>query len=497
MGQGSSQLRRGASVWAGMAYVIGSLLIGHIQASPRTAAAKHAPAVHPARPDILFVQTLVYVSGSLTQRFPKGSVIARLTSPLHAPVRLTEDFFAAADPQPNFDATRILFSGQKTQNDRWQIWEMDLDGSHKRQVTKCTSDCLRGAYLPADEIVFTVETTKGRQLVSHLAIVKSDGSNFAPITFGSAPFELETVLRDGRIVVSAPWPLRGAGETSGTRLLYTLHPDGTSLESFRCDHGDKAIQADAVELVDGSVIFVRRAIVGAAAGGALEQLKPGDLHATSLGNNQAVYESPRQLSDNELVLAKASLTATNVPGRFDLYLFDLKTGTAEVRLYADTTLSGIQPTPILPHAVPKHFWDTLNPESSTGNFISLDSYLSADEARGRIATPISRIRVLAWNPNTGQESELGNAPVEADGSFFVQVSANVPVRFVLLDAKGQVIREEHGWVWSRPGEERGCTGCHGDKSIAPENRWPLTLRRFDTPTPLGESEHGPAPSQAK
>jgi hypothetical protein len=28
-------------------------------------------------------------------------------------------------------------------------------------------------------------------------------------------------------------------------------------------------------------------------------------------------------------------------------------------------------------------------------------------------------------------------------------------------------------------------GCHENKAIAPENRWPLALKRFDTPTPLG------------
>ena len=149
------------------------------------------------------------------------------------------------------------------------------------------------------------------------------------------------------------------------------------------------------------------------------------------------------------------------------------------------------------HSVPKHYWNTLNPQSNTGNFISLNSYMSADAPHGRIATPISRVRVFTLNAADGTERNLGEAPVEADGSFFVQVPANWPVRFVLLDAKGQTIREERGWVWTRPGEERGCTGCHGDKAVAPDNRWPQTLRRFDTPTVMGETDHGSATTQAK
>jgi len=28
-------------------------------------------------------------------------------------------------------------------------------------------------------------------------------------------------------------------------------------------------------------------------------------------------------------------------------------------------------------------------------------------------------------------------------------------------------------------------GCHEDRAVAPENRWPLALRRFDAPFCLG------------
>ena len=85
---------------------------------------------------------------------------------------------------------------------------------------------------------------------------------------------------------------------------------------------------------------------------------------------------------------------------------------------------------------------------------------------------------------------LGEAPVEADGSFYLQVPANQPVRFVLLDERGGTIREERSWVWTRPGEQRGCTGCHGDKALAPENRWPLALRRKEPPAMLGSESAG-------
>jgi len=95
---------------------------------------------------------------------------------------------------------------------------------------------------------------------------------------------------------------------------------------------------------------------------------------------------------------------------------------------------------------------------------------------------IRRVRVIARK--SPGEVVLGEAPVETDGSFYVKVPANQPVRFVLLDERGGVIREENSWLWTRPGEQRGCTGCHGDKALAPENRWPMALKRREPPTNL-------------
>jgi hypothetical protein len=470
-------------------------VVGHLPAASQSSPAKTKATGASTRPDIVFVETFMYAAGPLAQRFPKGAAIVRL-SPSAAnsrTIQLTNDFFATADPQISFDASRILFSGQKKQGEHWQIWEMNLDGSSKHQVTNCAADCVRGAYLPAEEIAFTVE--EGSE--SYLAAQKMDGSQFRRITFGPASFQLETVLRDGRIVTSAPWPLLGGEKAGGPRSLYTLRPDGTALESFRCEHRDASIQADAAELEDGSLVLVKRVDSQARLGGELARIELGAAGARPLGSNKAVYVSPQQISAEELVVSRAEPASTASSARFDLYAVNAKTGMPGSRIFADEKLSSVQAVPVAPRVVPKHYWSTLNPESKSGYLICLNSYSSADVPRERIAEMIATVRVLAANSADGKERILGEAPVESDGSFYVQVPANSPVRFVLLDAKGKTIHEERGWAWTRPGEERGCPGCHANKALAPENRWPLTLKRFDTPTPLGETEHGSATSQAK
>ncbi len=79
---------------------------------------------------------------------------------------------------------------------------------------------------------------------------------------------------------------------------------------------------------------------------------------------------------------------------------------------------------------------------------------------------------------------MGTASVERDGSFFVKVPADAPIRFVLLDEKGSVLRREKGWFWIRKGEQRICVGCHTGPERASENRVPAVLLRTTTAVDL-------------
>jgi hypothetical protein len=441
-----------------------------------------------ARPELLFVEAAVVLDGTTPKRFPSGSRIVRLPSESKQAVDLTPEFFAAADPQVEFSGAKVLFSAQKNGGEKWQIWEMNADGSGKRQITNCTEDCVRAAYLPAGEIVFTVASlTNGRQK-SYLAVSKTDGLQMHPITFGPGNFWLETVLRDGRVLASASSPLQ-EDETAGkTRLLYTLRPDGAALESLRCDHQPSARRGEAAELEDGSVIFVKRSNTRETEAGALAEVRRGDSGESAVGNRAAQYRSPRPLSGDRLVVSRAAAAQGASPAKFDLYAFDLKKQVDGELIYSDAKLSSIQAVPLIANPVPKHFWSTLNLDAKSGYFISLNSYDSLESVNGKLTAAIARVRVMSLE-SSGGERNLGEAPVEKDGSFYVEVLANQPVRFELLDGNGKTIVAERSWIWTRPGEQRGCPGCHGDKALAPENRWPLTLKRFDTPTALLEKEN--------
>jgi len=114
---------------------------------------------------------------------------------------------------------------------------------------------------------------------------------------------------------------------------------------------------------------------------------------------------------------------------------------------------------------------------ATGRFLCLDARrtrkTAADWPR------IRSVRVLGGKPSTlrstnfeavhaGLEAiELGAVPMSPDGSFFVEVPADTPIAFQMLDGEGRPVLNEMSWVFVRPGETKSCVGCHEPRGVAP------------------------------
>jgi hypothetical protein len=64
---------------------------------------------------------------------------------------------------------------------------------------------------------------------------------------------------------------------------------------------------------------------------------------------------------------------------------------------------------------------------------------------------------------------LGYAPIEPDGSFKLQVPADVPLALVITDAYGRGFQTHLNWIQVRPGERRTCMGCHSPRRGASIN----------------------------
>jgi hypothetical protein len=139
----------------------------------------------------------------------------------------------------------------------------------------------------------------------------------------------------------------------------------------------------------------------------------------------------------------------------------------------------VDPVLVAPRNRPNRHPSGLHPWSYA-NLLALDARVSRDGALK--GTPVS-VRLEAQDA-AGRAMTMGTAPVEKDGSFFVKVPGDRPIRFALLDFKGAVLRQEHGWFWARGGEQRICVGCHTGPERGSENRVPDVLMRTTVPVDL-------------
>ena len=58
---------------------------------------------------------------------------------------------------------------------------------------------------------------------------------------------------------------------------------------------------------------------------------------------------------------------------------------------------------------------------------------------------------------------LGDVDIHEDGSALFEVPAMESIYLQVLDAKGRVIQNTRTWDTVRPGEKKGCKGCHSTK----------------------------------
>jgi hypothetical protein len=73
------------------------------------------------------------------------------------------------------------------------------------------------------------------------------------------------------------------------------------------------------------------------------------------------------------------------------------------------------------------------------------------------------LRSTIGETNFEQQQILGYAPVEPDGSFKLQIPADVPLALSIVDGKGRAFQTHTNWIQVRPGERRTCDGCHSPR----------------------------------
>lgn len=388
------------------------------------------------------------------ERFPAGAALHLIANDRNTP--LVPAFAASADAAISFDGKRILFSGKQKPGDAWQIWELTLSGGKPRRVVALAGDCITPFYLPADRVVFAHRGAHGFQL----ELVPLAGGEPAPLTFAGGNPVVSDVLRDGRVLFEA-------AHGSGFRDLYTVYTDGSGVETHRCDH--RHDRSSGHELASGDIVFET--------GGKLARFTSARAVEVPLTLPAGQFAGPiAELNPREWLVSYRA----NPNDSFVLYQWT--PGLSQPR--NAVAPNGVQPVVVEARQRPKIHPSGLG-DREGANTLCLSVYTS----KQRIAAgSVARVRVWARD-DWGAPAALGTAPVETDGSFFVNTPGDRPVRFELLDNAGNTVAAEKGWIWYRRGEQRICVGCHAGPERAAENRQPLILLKSTEPVKLGLPVH--------
>jgi hypothetical protein len=425
-----------------------------------------------AAPDIIVTVAPVYLPLAALkgkERFPQGAQLMRLHQGKAAP--LVPGFFATADAQVSFDGQFVLFAAKPSAGDLWQIWEQPLAGGEPRKLIAGAADAIRPLYLPFGQFVFALRAATGFQLDvagmnAHPLSARIDsaaGEHLLQLSHVPGNTVPADVLRDGRILLESVYPL-GEGATPEMYLVYS---DGSGVESYRCDHG--SARWGGHQLESGDVVFTH--------GATLARFTSPQAHEMPVAAPRADYAGDIvETAKGEWLLSARASAASH----FALRCWKPGTpATAQQTVLAVKDRDVVEPVIAAPRPRPNHHPTALHPWNYA-NQLALDVRLSRD---GNLTQLPARVRLETLD-SQGNVGDAGTAPIEADGSFFVQTPADRAIRFVLLDAKGSVVRREKGWFWIRSGEQRICTGCHAGPERASENRVPAILLKSTTPANL-------------
>lgn len=448
---------------------------------------------------------------------------------------LTEGFAAAADPAVSFDGQRILFAGKLRAADPWDIWEMAADGSGKLRITNDLGDCREPVYLAMaavdapnfrDKVRWISFTSTAPQALDERGVgplaslyavslrpVPGRGTVVWRTTYNLGGDQSPTILGDGRVLFSA-WQRTGFA-------LMTISWAGENLNPLYGSHDGSISQVSACEVPESrSVVFIETEGISPDDSGPLARIsfrRPLHSHEVLSAPGER-YRTPHAAPGGELLVSCLGDGHT-----FGIYRFDLRRARRQERLYDAEDWHDVDAHPVVARPEPVgripqvDFASVLDVGEYRGvgqlqcmNVYDTDRPEYADLPRGAAAS----VRLIegiplplpgprgpwptsvedpidpdpTWPPTFVRTRSLGEAPVEDDGSFYVNVAGDLPFYIETLDHDGQVLQTMKAWTWVRAGDQRGCMGCHENKELGPENRVTQALRRARPTTLVGSRQ---------
>ena len=433
-------------------------------------------------------------------------------------------FSFVACPSTPLDSTALPVNEEGADQGYFHLYEVNVDGSSLRQLTRGPYDDLMPTYLPDDGIVFCSTRRRGysrcfgpnfsRRWHSYtLHRMDADGGNLRMLSANDVSEWFPSVTPSGQILF-ARWDYIDRDAVTHQNL-WAMRPDGSNPMAVWGNASPAPHCVFQAKPVPGSnkIAFIASAHHALTAGPiclldpaidsngleAITRLTPGPLPEAEAGPVSEYYEAPWPLSEQYFLVAYSAerlrfegehLRDPNPDNALGLYLLDAA-GNREL-LYRDADTSSTCPMPLASRLRPP----ILGPAATDGR-PAWGGMVLTDIHQGLGDVPyghIKKLRIvqvfpkdtwLANEPRVGFAGEenaraiLGTVPVESDGSAYFVVPAHKPLLFQALDEDGFAWQTMRSTTYLQPGETTSCIGCHEQRaSVPPPGRpVPLALRR--------------------
>ncbi len=379
-----------------------------------------------------------------------SSVVAVPIGGVSRPERiLSLGFHSARRPQVSRDGRRVVFAGRREAEEPWSLWETSIDGTRTRQIAPGL-EATDPVYISDDRLVFSARSAAGDGWA--LYAVNRDGSRLERLTHHPGDDLGASVLRDGRVLFSH----RREGE-AGPRRLLTVRPDGTGLDFVYEVPAGATLWGRAVETESGSLVAVE---VDATGVRRVVEIDPSGAHTIATAATGNINAIARAFEGVYVAYASTPETPSRV--------VPLGTDGALRGLIVERNGSDVLEAVLaVPRPAQPGLLSVVDTTQRTGWIYGIDARIS--DLPGNRGRQIARLRVSAMG------GVWGEVNVQVDGSFFIELPADTPFRLETVDASGNTIRGPSSWLWVRPGEHRGCIGCHEPRHLAPPNRVPLAI----------------------
>jgi len=458
---------------------------------------------------------LNYQGNGVLRQVPIDNEIAVL-SPLRGKGRLTTLFRPekpayVGDTKLHFDADRVLFSSIGSY-DRFQIFEVGVDGRKLRQVTRGEDrdvDNYDACYLADDRILFgssacfqSVPCERRHDEVANLCVMNKDGSGVRRLCFDQDHNFYPTMLSDGRVLYTR-WEYTDIAHAFSARL-FTMNPDGTAQRAYYASSSfwpnrifyAKPIPGHPTKFAGivtghhgtpraGELVLFDVARGRRQAEGAVQRI-PGrgkKVKAVLVDNlvdgSWPKFLHPYPLSDKYFIVSCRPTPRS----QWGVYLVDVFDNMLLLREEEGWLL--LEPVPLRKTPRPAVIPDRVRLESRQAT-VHLSNIYVGEGLRGIPRGTVKRLRLFSYHfsyfGTSGIEDYigmdgpwdvrrvLGTVPVAADGSAYFAVPANTPIAIQPLDAEGKALQLMRSWFTAMPGEAVSCVGCHEEANTAPPPR---------------------------